>query len=320
MGKYRRFALYAWGNVFYNLAVILWGAFVRATGSGAGCGDHWPLCNGEVIPRADAIETMIEFAHRLSSGVALLAVIGLVVWAYRLYPKGSIVRRGAAFACFFMFTEALLGAGLVLFQLVAHNESIARVYSIAAHLVNTFLLVAALTLTAWWATGYAAPRLKGQGPLGIALIGGLLATLLIGVTGAVIALGDTLFFAHLDRGGSEANLTPFVEGLTQLRIVHPFVAVLGSIIIGILGWQVARVRPSAIATRLAWAQTALIIIQLLVGVLNVYLKVPVAIQLIHLLLADLIWITMVLISAAALAVDHPALNPRNLTNLNRAPA
>jgi heme A synthase len=305
MARLSRFALFAWGNLAYNLFVILWGAFVRASGSGAGCGDHWPLCNGEIIPRAEAIETLIEFTHRATSGIALLLVIGLIVWAFRAYPKGHIVRRGAAFSFGFMVTEALLGAGLVLFQLVADNESIARVYSIAAHLVNTFLLVAALALTAWWASGFAPPRLRGQGPLGFALLGGLLTTLIIGVTGAVIALGDTLFFAYINRGGSEATLTPFVEGLTQLRLVHPVVAVLGSIVVGVLAWQTARVRPGQLAVQLAWGTTILIAIQLLVGVLNVYLKVPIAIQLIHLLLADLIWITLVVVSANALAESQP---------------
>ena len=307
MVKLSRFARYAWGNVFYNLAVILWGAFVRASSSGAGCGDHWPLCNGEVIPRAAATATLIEFAHRISSGFALIGVVGLAIWAFRAFPRGDIVRRAVAFSLAFMITEALLGAGLVLFQLVAQNESLARVFSISAHLVNTFLLVASMTLTAWWASGFAAPRLSRQGPLGIALLGGLLATLVVGVTGAVIALGDTLFFAHLGRGGTEATLTPFVETLTQLRIVHPIVAVLASITLCVLAWQAARLRPGPVSQRLAWGMTALVVLQLVVGVLNVYLKVPIVIQLIHLLIADLIWIMMVLTSANAIAEGQVAM-------------
>jgi heme A synthase len=296
-----RFAIYAWGNLAFSIAVILWGAFVRATGSGAGCGEHWPLCNGEVIPRAPATETMIEFAHRITSGLALVGVLIAIIWAFRIYPAGHIVRRGAALSVIFMITEALLGAGLVLFELVAHNESLARVFSMAAHLVNTFLLVASMALTAWWATGFPRPRLTGQGPLKTALFTGLGLTLLVGVTGAVIALGDTLFFAHLDRGGSEANLTPMVEALKQIRIVHPMVAVLTSIYLGVLVWQTSSRRPGPIGVSLAWWTTILLVVQIIAGVLNVYLKVPVAMQLIHLLLADLIWIAIVLVSASALS-------------------
>ncbi len=299
--KLSRFASYAWSVVVYNLGVILWGAYVRASGSGAGCGDHWPLCNGEVIPRIPAIETLVEFTHRITSGLALVSVIGLIIWAFRIYPHGHIVRRGAAFSVIFMVTEALLGAGLVLFELVASNESVARVFSMSAHLINTFLLVAALTVTAAWASGLPRPRLRGQGQLMITLYIGLGLAVLIGVTGAVIALGDTLFFAYLAKGGSETTLSAFVATLKQLRIVHPMVAVLSSIYLGVLAWQVARLRPNPAAVPLAWALTILIGIQMIVGVLNVYLKVPIVIQLIHLLLADLIWMSMVLICANAVA-------------------
>jgi heme A synthase len=94
--------------------VILWGAFVRATGSGAGCGSHWPLCNGELVPRAPQVETVIEFIHRATSGLAFLLVLGLFVLAWRVYPKGDLVRRAAALSFLFIVTEALVGAGLVL--------------------------------------------------------------------------------------------------------------------------------------------------------------------------------------------------------------
>ena len=126
MTKNQRFTVYAWAVLAYNLIVIMWGAFVRATGSGAGCGSHWPLCNGVVIPRAPTTETMIEFSHRISSGLALVSVVVLLIWAYRSYPSGGSVRRGAAWSMFFMVLEALVGAGLVLFEYVAANVSVAR--------------------------------------------------------------------------------------------------------------------------------------------------------------------------------------------------
>ncbi|HET9221390.1 MAG TPA: COX15/CtaA family protein, partial [Roseiflexaceae bacterium] len=129
--KLNRFALFAWAVLGYNLLVILWGAYVRATGSGAGCGDHWPLCNGEVIPRSPGAEMLVEFTHRASSGIALLLVVGLLVWAMRAYPKGHSVRQGAKLSMLLIIVEALVGAGLVLFKLVAGDDSLYRVVAIA---------------------------------------------------------------------------------------------------------------------------------------------------------------------------------------------
>src|ERR1044071_4013704 len=118
-----RFARYAWGVLAYNVAVVLWGAYVRATGSGAGCGNHWPLCNGEVTPHSPAIATLIEFTHRATSGISLALVGLLVVWAFRAYPRRHRVRLGAALSLVFLLTEALIGAALVLLEHVAKNTS-----------------------------------------------------------------------------------------------------------------------------------------------------------------------------------------------------
>ena len=137
-----RFTKFAWFVLLYNLFVILWGAFVRATGSGAGCGSHWTFFNGEVIPQAPVVETLIEFTHRISSGLALLLVLGMVVWAWRIFPKSHPVRFGAGISLLFEITEALVGALLVRFEWVADDVSMGRVVSISVHLLNTFLLVA----------------------------------------------------------------------------------------------------------------------------------------------------------------------------------
>jgi heme a synthase len=147
-----RFSKFAWILLVYTIFVILFGAFVRATGSGAGCGAHWPLCNGEVIPRPQAMETVIELTHRLTSGVMLIMVAVLGYWGFKIYPAGSMIRKAVVLTIFFTITEALVGAGLVLFGLVADNDSVARAFSMMVHLVNTFLLLAAITFTAWWAT------------------------------------------------------------------------------------------------------------------------------------------------------------------------
>src|SRR6188472_342187 len=110
-----RLARFAWAVLAYNVAVIVWGAYVRATGSGAGCGAHWPLCNGTVILRAPAVETLIEFSHRATSGLSLILVVVLFFWARRVAAAGHPVRLGATLSLAFMLSEAALGAGLVLF-------------------------------------------------------------------------------------------------------------------------------------------------------------------------------------------------------------
>ena len=142
---YPGYARFAWATLTFTLFVILWGAFVRATGSGAGCGSHWPLCNGEVVPHSPAWSTVIEFGHRLTSGLSLLLVIGLWWGGRSRYPERAPARRAAGWSLFFMVTEALIGAGLVLFEYVADDARVARGFWVAGHLVNTFLLVAAMT-------------------------------------------------------------------------------------------------------------------------------------------------------------------------------
>ncbi len=145
-----RFSKYAWSVLLYNIAVIIWGAYVRASLSGAGCGSHWPLCNGQMIPQAETIKTWVEFAHRATSGLSFISVLVLLVWAFRKFQKGSALRKATSWAMGFILSEALIGAVLVLYGWVAENRSKARVVSIALHLINTLFLIASLTLTARW--------------------------------------------------------------------------------------------------------------------------------------------------------------------------
>ncbi|HEY8460905.1 MAG TPA: COX15/CtaA family protein, partial [Blastocatellia bacterium] len=191
--KLDRFAKYCWFALVFNLLVIVWGAYVRASGSGAGCGSHWPLCNGEVIPGSPTVKTVVEFSHRLSSGLALLLVVGALIWSFRAYAPKHQLRRYASAAMFFMLTEAAIGAGLVLFEMVAENKSMARALWMSAHLINTFLLVGTLALMSWAATTGGRLDLRGQSPINRVFAAAIAATLILGVSGAVTALGGTLF-------------------------------------------------------------------------------------------------------------------------------
>lgn len=308
-----RFALFAWANVAYNLLVIIWGAFVRASGSGAGCGDHWPLCDGQVIPVAPSTEMMIEFAHRVTSGLAMIGALALLIWAFRAYERGHIVRRGATITMVFMIIEALLGAALVLFSLVAMDTSVARALMMGLHLINTFLLLGAMTLTSWWASGGAPITLRGHGRVPLLLLFGLIGTALVGASGAVTALGDTLLHHGAIPGGVSQAITTASHPLVQMRIIHPIMAVLFSIYIMYMARVITTQRDEPLVHSFAWALPAFFFVQILIGCVNVTLKAPVWMQLGHLLVADLTWIVQVLLAAVALAAPATATEPATRT-------
>ena len=298
-----RLARFAWAVLIYNVGVIAWGAYVRATGSGAGCGAHWPLCNGEVVLRAPAIATMIEFSHRATSGVALISVVALFIWARRSTASGHPLRLGATLSLIFMLSEAALGAGLVLFQLVADNASAARAFAVGAHLLNTFLLLAALTLSVFWASGGGALHVDGSRKGRLPLTLGGLALLLVSVTGAITALGDTLFPSASLAEGLNADLSTTSHFLIRLRTVHPVIAVMVAIYVMTSAWQLAHAASNGRST--ARLLTWLIAGQLAAGILNVLLLAPVWLQLVHLLLADAVWIAYVFLGAETLAGSTP---------------
>ncbi len=304
----RNFTRFAWFTLAFLVLVVLWGAFVRATGSGAGCGSHWPLCNGVIIPRAARVETLIEFAHRISSGLSGLLVLGMWLWAFRLYPRGHVVRKGATLALVFIITESLLGAGLVLFEWVAYNASVARAISMALHLINTYLLLGAVTLTAWWATQTLAGRdttlrLRGQGKVGWLVGGGLLLLLFLGVSGAVTALGDTLFPAGTLSEGISQDFLPTAHFLVRLRVYHPLVAIITGIYLALASRAIAAERPGEATRRLARVLVLVVAAQLVAGFVNVILLAPVWMQIIHLLLADVMWIAALLLGATVLSQE-----------------
>ena len=322
LARRKKVARLAWAVLGYNVAVVLWGAFVRASGSGAGCGRHWPLCNGEVVPQPKSIATVIEATHRATSGIALVAVVLLLVATLVGFQRGHRARRGAAFATAFIFGEALIGAGLVLFELVASDASMKRAFSMILHLGNTFLLLGALALTAWWAETEPLDVAKKRGPLAEgeaqggatseaaapadgarrptflrAAIGLCLASVLVlGASGAVAALGDTLFPATSLREGLRQDLSPMAHAFLRLRMLHPLIALAaGVLVLGTAG-LVRSMSTSARARSFARLVTILFVVQFGAGLLNLSLLAPVGMQLVHLLLADATWIALVLMA------------------------
>ena len=296
----RRFSLLV---LVWNLAVIVWGAFVRASRSGDGCGDHWPTCHGEVVPTSPSFKTLVEFSHRATSGLALIAVVVLFVWALRRLPKGDPARKAAGASLFFMLTEAAVGALLVLFKYVAGNDTLGRALFMAVHLVNTFLLVASLTLVVWHTAG--GGRVRWRSGAGL-LVGGVLGGLtLVGVSGAIAALGDTLFPAVNLLESLRSDFLPTAHLFIRLRVWHPVLAVTLSLAAGGAAVFLSQLRPTATVRRLAGLAGGLLVLQLGLGVTNVLLLAPVWLQLVHLLVADLVWIVFVLLGAAALEETAP---------------
>lgn len=302
-----RFRRFAWTTLGLTLLVIVWGAYVRASGSGAGCGAHWPTCDGEILPRPKTVEMLVELTHRYSSGVLGLGVVAEVLAAFLVFPRKHPVRAAALAALVLMLTEGAIGAALVLLEHVHLDTSAGRAIWVSLHLCNTFLLVGALTATAHFSMGDP-ERVRISGARGeretraLVAIGGV-ALMLVGVTGAVTALGDTLFRAETLARGIADDFSPAAHFLQQLRVAHPLVAVGASVFVLYARGPIAagRGRDAAFFSRLV---AGIIVAQLLLGVANFALQAPVATQLFHLLLADLVWIAFVRFGASALTAPR----------------
>jgi len=253
-----------------------------------------------VIPLSPRIETVIEFIHRLTSGLAFVMVLGLFIFSRKNPKTNDLVRRGASWSLFFIIIESLIGAGLVLLELVAKNESLNRVIFISIHLVNTFLLLASLTLTAWWASGGKPIRLKGKSSLEIFLSIGFLGVILLGISGAITALGDTLFPAESLQAGIQQDFSSTAHFLIRLRIWHPIIALSIGFYLGFTVILMA-VFSNDRSTRItAGVLVGLFIVQLFMGLVNLLLLAPIPIQIVHLFMADMVWVVLVIFAASVL--------------------
>jgi heme A synthase len=330
----RRFARFAGFLLVYLLAVIVFGAWVRITGSGAGCGEHWPSCHGQLVPRTPSQATLIEYTHRLTSGLLGLLALALPVWAWRCFPPGHGARRASTGTLLLVAVEAAIGAGLVKNRLVADDASVARAVVVGLHLVNTMLLTGCAALAVALASkpssgaralGSVSRRGLGSAvspvgsavspvgsavspvgsavsPVGSAVspvspvplwafgvvLSGLCA---VAASGAVTALGDTLFPVAV--GAGEQSGVGSGHFLVQLRVLHPILACIVACAALALAWALAQVREAR-----AWAIAlgGLSFVQLVLGAVNVLLRAPGWLQLTHLLVAQLLWISAVLLA------------------------
>ena len=300
-----RFAKFAWFTLVYNIIVILWGVFLRASKSGDGCGQHWLTCQGEVIPSAPELKTIIEFSHRMTTGPAFILVIVLLIWAFRSFGKGSPVRKAAAVSFLFIVTEVLIGAVLVLTGNTAEAQTAERPFLAIGHLINSSVLLASLTMTAWFAHSDD-KRLKFEGRTRMItlLAGGVVALLLSGMSGSVAALSSMLFPSETLVEGVARDFEASSDILLRLRVSHPLLAIFTSVyLIFLSGWVRKAADGDATVSRWSNILSILILGQLAFGAATFLTLGPIVMQVGHLLLADLIWISFVLMSANYLASD-----------------
>jgi cytochrome c oxidase assembly protein subunit 15 len=305
-------ARFAWGVLAYFILVVLWGALVRATNSGGGCGAHWPLCNGYVNPlHHPRLATIIEFAHRQSTTVATCLMVALVVWTFRATEMGNRARKAALWSLFFLVTEALLGAALVLHGWVEQNASTGRVIAQAIHFTNTLLLMAGLALTASF-LGDQGRTDHGPRSSKLAAWIAVEATIVMGATGALAALADTLFPSPSVAAGLAEDFASHAPVLVRMRWLHPAAVLTGACCVLWVVWQ--RVRGRRRWDGLSIGVIGLLTLQFVGGVADILLLAPPWMQLLHLLGADLYWIALVVLAAetiwpdssAVMAGDRPA--------------
>ena len=289
---------FAWGVLAYFVAVILWGTLVRATGAGAGCGNHWPLCNGTVLQHSASVNTMIEFTHRLTSGFSLFAVLGLLAWTFAGTVRGHLARAAAVASVVLTLIEAILGALLVKLGLTALSLSPLRPAYLALHLTNTLLLLGALTLTAHLLgrnRGYLRGDIRLVAPFGA--LAAIFVVMIVGVTGSLAALGDTLFPASSLGQALAQDFSAASGWLVHWRWMHPTTAFVATIF---LVWLLVR----AARHRTEWDNRGLCALVLfllasvyVLGLLNVILLAPLWVQVVHLLGADTLWVALVVLTA-----------------------
>ena len=286
----RAVSRFAWGVLGYFILVVLWGAVVRATDSGGGCGAHWPLCNGDFFPHHPRLATIIEFVHRSTSGVCAFLTVALAVWTFRRTLPGHRARKAVLWSGFFLVAEALLGAALVLRHWVENNISTGRTIAQSIHFTNTLLLMGALALTAWFLREAGSEPEPHSGSRIAALLA-VVTTLIVGATGSLAALADTLFPSPTLMAGLRADLAANAPVLIRMRWLHPAAALLGLVC---AVWLISSLRGvSNPAKALVWLLAA----QFVLGGLDVLLLAPTWMQVLHLLGADLYWATLVITAA-----------------------
>ena len=305
--KLTRFARYAWFVLAYNLLVIIWGVFLRASKSGDGCGQHWLTCHGEVVPSAPQLKTIIEFSHRITSALDGFIVIGLLLWGFLLWnsdksSKNKLVLKMAFGSFLFVIVEGALGAGLVLTGNTAETLTAARPFWMAGHLITTLILLAFLSLTAWFASGGKPLGFRTQPKILLFLSLAVLGILFVGMSGSVAALSSMIFPSETLAEGIAKDFSATSNILLRLRVSHPILSIsVGVYLIFLAGWIKKHFAEFASVSRWANFLSILVLIQFASGAITLLTLAPIVMQIVHLFLADAVWISFVLMAAGVLA-------------------
>ena len=332
----KRFAKLAWIVLIYAVFTVLLGAFVRSSVSGDGCGTSWPLCDGgTLLPhmpglenvgiadlfgkltnpgayagqigevRAELLRKIVEFSHRSSTLPLVLGVVALFGWGRFAFPRKSLVRVGTGIAVLFIVFESLIGAVLVKKGLVTNDASQMRALMMPVHLISTFVLLTGLSMTAWYSSGKARLQLRDQGALGGLALLGLALTLWVSLNGSFSALGGMIYHYASHQELFAAATAPDAPFLVAAKVRHPYGAAGIAMVLSLVGGLLMHLRPSADTRRFAYSLWFLLTAQMLCGIVSVLLMAPPYMQILHLALADVLWIDLVLLCASALAVGVP---------------
>lgn len=285
-----QFKKFVFGLLFYTLLVILWGAWVRISHSGDGCGDTWPLCHGQLIPEAQQGKTWVEYAHRLMSGAFGLVVIYFWWAAHKIFPKGSFVRKVALATLIFTITEALLGAKLVLFKLVTTNDTPYRAFIMALHQINSFMLTGAVALTYTGATLKADLKAATKEDRRYQYLPWII--VIIGITGAWASLSNSLFPSENLWEGLLADFSSESHFLIRLRTLHPLLALLGGGGLALFFWIKAQTSEAILTERRSYQMSLALVTAMAFGILTLVLHAPVWMKIVHLALAHTIWVLL----------------------------
>ncbi len=309
--KLSKLAKYAWFVLIYNLIVILWGVFLRASLSGDGCGEHWLTCGGEFIPSAPQLKTQIEYLHRVTTSLAgitvvILLIAAIVKWRKNKSSQNKLVIRMSIASLLFIILEGIIGGLLVLTGNTAANWTPTRPFWMAAHLVNTFTLIAVLALTAWFAgDGKSFSLLKSNRKTLILLAIATVGIFIAGMSGSMAALSSMLFPSSTLSEGIAKDFSATSHYLLRLRIFHPILSIAtGVFLIFLAGWCRKRAQNSPSVNRWANVLGFIVLIQFVSGAVTLLLLAPIVMQLIHLFLADMVWISFVLMAAGFLASEN----------------
>lgn len=282
--QFQKFAL---SLLIYTVLVILWGAWVRISHSGDGCGDTWPLCHGQLIPDAERGKTWVEYGHRLMSGIYGLVVIYFWWVARKVFTKDSFARKAAFATLFFTITEALLGAKLVLFQLVTTNDTPYRAFVMALHQLNSFMLTGAVALAFASALEDKVSRASAKKYSAIPWL-----IVFIGITGAWASLSNSLFPTNNLWEGLVADFSSSSHFLIRLRVLHPIIALVGGGSLALFFWIKSQTAESHYIQKRSFQLFTVLVGALLFGIATLLLHAPVWMKIAHLAIAHSVWVLL----------------------------